>query len=44
MEEVNAAKEYISPKRAEQRKTTSVEEFKKHIQLMYGGVMIGYSA
>ena len=44
MEEVTAAKEYISPKRAEQRKITSVEELNKHIQLMYGGVMIGYPA
>ena len=34
----------IYPKRAEQRKTTSVEELNKHIQLMYGGVVIGYSA
>lgn len=44
MEAVTAAKEYISPKRAEQRKTTTVEELKNHIQLMYGGVMIGYPA
>ena len=44
MEAVNEAKEYISPKRAEQRKTTTIEELNKHIQLMYGGVMIGYPA
>ena len=40
MEAVTAAKEYISPKRAEQRKTTTVEELKNHIQLMYGGIMM----
>jgi len=44
MEEVTAAKEYISPKRAEQRKITTIDELNKHIQLMYGGVMIGYPA
>ena len=44
MEAVNEAKEYISPKRAEQRKTTTIEELNKHIQLMCGGVMIGYPA
>ena len=44
MEAVTAAKEYISPKRAEARKTTTIEDLNKHIQLMYGGVMIGYPA
>ena len=31
MEAVTAAKEYISPKRAEARKTTTIEDLNKHI-------------
>ena len=44
MEAVNQAKEYLSPKRAESRQITTADELNKLIQLMYGGVMIGYPA
>ena len=44
MEAVTKAKEYISPKRAETRQKTTVKELEENIQLMYGGVMIGYPA
>ena len=44
MEAVKEAKEYLDPKRAESRKITTSDELNKLIQLMYGGVMIGYPA
>lgn len=42
MEAVTEAKEYISPKRAEARKNTTIEDLKRLIDLLYGGIMIGY--
>lgn len=44
MEAVTNAKDYLDPKRAEKRLPTTPEELNEHINLIRGGVMIGYPA
>ena len=44
MDQVNITKEYLSPVRAEKRIPTTAEELRNQMELLRGGVMIGYPA